>query len=339
MAAAMLRQTRTQILLSLNAVAILVAGIVVAGAIWIPKETTFRVVSERTDVSDENVEEVSLLDSVLDSLDFSGGGNANQGGASSGSGSASSGGSTLSGSTYREVVQNAEPATSGNVPAGELWNETSMTIYQSADQDICVDSSLSDLGDMYWQTSNAGVISKFYAQARTRLGYSAERCRYPMIVGTGTTTITAGTYDGTRRDTLTVTVIAIPTEQWKREVLNLVNQERAKAGLGSLTWGSTCESAAQTRAREIMTKYDHSRPDGSSWQTACPIPSTGGTAGENLAAGNTAVSPRTVVATWMASPTHKANILNGKFTKMSVGFVYDASSQYKTYWSQFFSTY
>ena len=343
MAAAMLKQTRTQILLSLNAVAILIAGVVVAGAIWIPKETTFRVVSEHSDVSDENAEEVSLLDSVLESLDLVGG--TKQAGASGGSSGGSltisgsnSGGGTSS-STYREVVQNAEPATSGNVPPGELWNETSLTIYQSADQDICVDSSLSDLGDMYWQTSNTGVISKFYAQARTRLGYSAERCRYPMITGTGTTTITAGTYDGTRRDTLTVTVIAVPVEQWKREVLTLVNQERAKAGLGALSWGSTCEGAAQLRAREIMTKYDHNRPDGSSWQTACPIPSTGGTAGENLAAGNTAVSPRTVVATWMGSPTHKANILNGKFTKMSVGFVYDGSSQYKTYWSQFFSTY
>ena len=333
MAAAMLKQTRTQILLSLNAVAIVVAGVVVAGAIWIPKETTFRVVSERSDVSDENAEEIALFDSALESLEFSG---------SSSSGTQVSGGSNGGGSsssTYREVVQNAEPATGGNVPAGELWNETSMTIYQSADQDICIDSSLSDLGDMYWQTSNTGVISKFYAQARTRLGYSAERCRYPVVVGTGTTTITAGTYDGTRRDTITVTVIPVPVEQWKREVLNLVNQERARAGLSALSWGSTCESAAQLRAREIMTKYDHTRPDGSKWETACPIPSAGNTAGENLAAGNTAVSPKTVVATWMASPTHKANILSNKFTKMSVGFVFDASSQYKTYWSQFFSTY
>lgn len=331
MAAAMLRQTKMQILLSLNAVAILVAGVVIAGAIWIPKETTFRVVSERTDVSDETVEEVSLLDSVLETLEFTS--------SSATSLSASSNQTTTDSSSYREVVQNATPATSGNVPAGELWNETSLTIYQSADQDICVDSSLTDLGDMYWQTSNANVISKFYAQARTRLGYSTDRCRYPMIVGTGTTTITAGTYDGTRRDTLTVTVIAVPVEQWKREVLTLVNQERAKVGLAALSWGTTCESAAQLRAKEIMTKYDHSRPDGSSWQTVCPIPESGGVAGENLAAGNTAVSPATVVATWMASPTHKANILSDKFTKMSVGFVFDAGSQYKTYWSQFFSTY
>ena len=343
MAAAMLKQTRMQMLLSINAVAIVVAGVVIAGAIWIPKETTFHVVSERTDETDETIEEVNLLDPVSDILegnsgnisDLSVGGSSGSSGSSSGS---SSGGGS-SGSTSRPVVQNAEPATGGNVPAGELWNETSLTLYQTADQDICIDKSLSGLGDMYWQTSNTSVISKFYSQARTRLGYSTDRCRYPMIVGTGTTTITAGTYDGTRRDTITVTVVSVPVEQWKREVLNLVNQERAKVGAGALSWSSACEGAAQTRARESMTKYDHTRPDGSSWQTACPIPSSGGTAGENLAAGNTAVSPATVVATWMGSATHKANILNKSFTKMSVGFVFDSNSQYKTYWSQFFSTY
>ncbi len=340
MAAAMLKQTRMHILLSLNAVAILIAGVVVAGAIWIPKETTLRVVSERSDETTDAIEEVSLLDSVSDILEGKSDSiSATRSTSASGSGSSGSGGGSSSSGEYREVVQNAEPATGGNVPAGELWNESSLTIYQTADQDICVDSSLSNLGDMYWQTSNSGVISKFYSQARTRLGYSAERCRYPMIVGTGTTTITAGTYDGTRRDTITVTVIAVPIEQWKREVLNLVNQERAKVGAPALSWSSTCEGAAQTRARESMTKYDHSRPDGSSWQTACPIPSSGGVAGENLAAGNTAVSPKTVVATWMGSATHKANILNKSFTKMAVGFVFDPSSQYKTYWSQFFSTY
>ncbi len=328
----MLRQTRMSILLSLNAVAIIVAGVVIAGAIWIPKETTFKVVSERTDEIDEVIEDVSLLDSVSDSQ-------SGQPAQSITTATTNSDSTASSTSTIRQVIADAEPATGGNVPAGELWNEESITIYQSADRDICVDSSLTNLDEMYWQTSNPNVISKFYAQARTRLGYNSSQCRYPVIAGTGTTTITAGTYDGTRRDELTVTVIAVPVEQWKREVLTLVNQERAKVGAGSLTWSSVCELGAQTRAKEIMTRYEHVRPDGSSWQTACPIPASGGTAGENLAAGNAAVSPATVVAAWMASPTHRENILNKSFTKMSVGFVFDANSQYKTYWSQFFSTY
>ena len=134
-------------------------------------------------------------------------------------------------------------------------------------------------------------------------------------------------------------MIAPPVEQWKRDVLNLVNKERAKNGLAALSWGTTCEGAATTRAKELMRSYSHTRPDGSSWSTACPIPQTGGVSGENLNAGNAAVSPETVVASWMKSPEHRANILNKDFKYLSVGFVFDPSSQHKTYWSQIFSTY
>lgn len=227
----------------------------------------------------------------------------------------------------------------GQVGSSELWSQDAITIYQTADFDICVSSSLSGLGEMYWQTSNPAVIKGFSSSARTWLGYSAETCRYPVIVGTGTTTITAGTYDGRRHDSITVTVIAPPVEQWKRDVLALVNQERAKNGLSALAWGSTCEGAANTRAREIMTSYSHTRPDGSSWSTTCPIPTSGGKSGENLNAGNAAVSPQTVVASWMASPDHRKNILDPDFKYLSVGFVFDPNSAHKTYWSQYFTTY
>ena len=365
MASVMLKQTKTKILLSLNAAAVLIAGVLIAGAIWLPKETTLRVVSERSDVVEGEDSEVQMIDSVSEYLEavrngeisptsgsiggYSGG--SASGGSAGGSSGGSGGSSASAGSddvpntsgsysyVLGTVAQATEKASAGNVPSGELWNETSMTIYQSADKDICIDSSLSGLGDMYWQTSNPGGIAGFYATAREKLGYSTSRCRYPKIVGTGTTTITAGTYDGLRRDELTVTVIAVPTEQWKREVLSLVNQERAKNGLGALAWGSACTAAAQTRAVEIISSYSHTRPDGSSWSTACAIPSYGGTTGENLAAGNTTTSPASVVATWMASETHRANILNGTFTNLAVGFVFDPSTPYRTYWSQIFSTF
>ena len=41
----------------------------------------------------------------------------------------------------------------------------------------------------------------------------------------------------------------------------------------------------------------------------------------------------------MNSPDHRANILSPNFTKLSVGFIFDPGTKYKTYWSQFFSTY
>ena len=324
MSAAMLRQTRMTILLSLNAVAILIAGIVIASAIGLTSNNGFRVVDERNDNIDEEVEDVALIDPVEGTFEA-----APQKPTSSYGGSGSySGGSSAGGMSFD----------SGVVPNGQLWNAESVTIYQTANIDLCINDALPDPGDMYWQTSNPGVIAGFYSEARARLGYSTARCRYPKILSTGTTTITAGTYDGALRDTVTVTVVAPPVDQWKRDVLNLVNNERAKVGLGALAWGSTCEAGAQQRAVEIMSRYEHARPDGSSWDSVCK-PANGGVAGENLAAGNTAVSPETVVQAWMNSPTHRANILSDKFTNLAVGFVFDPNSQYKTYWSQFFSNY
>jgi len=317
-AAATLKQTRMTILLSVNAAAILVAGILIASAIS-GGGIEFRAVNERSDEVEAAPEEVELLKSVSDSSD----------------------GKTVTaanGETY-SVAPNGW-ISSDPVPSGELWNETSLTLYATADMDLCVGGNLSGLGSMYWQSSNQSVISGFYSTARTWLGYSTETCRYPIIKGTGTTTITAGTYDGKRHDSITVTVVEVPVEQWKREVLSLVNTEREKNGLSSLEWGTTCEAAAELRARELMTSYSHTRPDGSSWLTACPLPSDEKSkAGENLMAGNAAVSPKTVVEAWMNSPDHRENILSPNFTKLSVGFIFDPETKYKTYWSQFFSTY
>lgn len=321
MSAAMLKQTRMTILLSVNAVAILVAGVLIASAIGMTGGAT-NIVAERNDTTDESVEEAGLLDPAFQLVN-----NIAQGIAGNNADTSYSEGSSAGGGG------------GGNVPDGELWGIDSMTLYQTADQDICIDDSLPGYDNMYWQTSDTGVIASFYAEARSYLGYDSRKCRFPKIVGTGTTTITAGTYDGARRDAITVTVIAPPVEQWKQEVLALVNQERAKAGIGAVAWGYTCDGAATLRATELKSAYSHTRPDGSQWYTVCPIPSTGGKSGENVAAGASVVSPWTVVTAWMNSAEHRKNILDPEFTKLAVGFVFDAGSQYKTYWSQIFTTY
>ena len=317
----MLRKSRWTILLSVKAAAILIAGILIASAIWFNGGLDFRVVGERSDIVKDGLDEMALLESAVD------------GGASSSvpySGEAGG---------YTYTAQSSYEHSNTAVPAGEIWNEKSMTIYATPDIDICVGGGLSNLGDMYWQTSDTSVIAGFYDTARTWLGYSSETCRFPVIKGTGTTIITAGTYDGKRKDSIAVTVVEPPVEQWKREVLSFVNNIRANNDLAPLTWSIACENAANIRANEITSVYSHERPDGSSWATACPLPSGDNFNGENLAVGNAAVSPVTTVMLWMGSDSHRANILNPNYTKLAVGFVFDLDSQYKTYWSQFFSTY
>ena len=312
------RNRKMTILLSVNAAAIFIAGILVASAIWFGDGFKFRVVGERSDIVEDEMDELSLLESASNSnaeaIEY-----------------------VTGNDDY--ISTSSHEFDSSEVPTGELWNENSIVIYATPDIDICISGSLSDVGEMYWQTSNTDVIEGFFDTARTWLGYSSETCRYPVVKNTGTTTITAGTYDGILKDSLTVTVIMPPEEQWKHEVLTLVNKIRTKNNLNSLTWGATCESAADTRANETITLYSHTRPDGSSWSTACPAPNSGGTSGENLAMGNAAVSPATVVALWMGSDSHRANILNPDFTKLAVGFVFRPEEKYRSYWSQFFSTY
>lgn len=319
MSAAALKQSKTTILLSLNAVAILIAGVLIAGAILLNGGMDFRVVAERTDENGGAVEAPEMIDAESNS-EIS---------------------LTDAQKQYITSVHTTTGVDSAPVPDGELWAEESVVLYESANFDLCVGGELNDLGDMYWQTSNPDVISGFYSGARTWLGYSNSTCRFPIINHPGTTTITAGTYDGTRRDTIEVIVTEVPKTKWEYEVLSLVNQERVRNGLEKLTWGYTCSDAAEVRAEEIKTLYAHVRPDGSSWSTACTEPDNNApyTEGENLVVGNAAVSPETTVAAWMNSEKHRENILNPNYTKLAVGFHFDPASQYKTHWSQYFSNF
>ena len=120
------------------------------------------------------------------------------------------------------------------------------------------------------------------------------------------------------------------------EVVRLVNEERAKAGLSALGTYDSLTRAAETRAPEIVTLFSHDRPDGRSCFTA--LDETGAsknayTYGENIAAGNATAAA--TVEQWMNSPGHRANILNKDFTHIGVGYA-NSSSGYGHYWVQMF---
>lgn len=121
---------------------------------------------------------------------------------------------------------------------------------------------------------------------------------------------------------------------YAEQVVKLVNEERAKAGLHALQIDTEVAAAATVRAKEIQTSFSHTRPDGrkfSSVLTDANIRFTG--AGENIAWGQT--SPEKVMEAWMNSEGHRANILNAKFTKIGVGHLQNASGT--NYWVQLFT--
>ena len=132
----------------------------------------------------------------------------------------------------------------------------------------------------------------------------------------------------------TTPVATVNDSSFEMQGLNLCNQQRALYGLAPLSWdASNLAPGAAVRAREITVVFSHTRPDGSSCFSAVRNP---GRLGENIAAGQR--TPAEVVDDWMNSPGHRANILNGKFTKLGVGYVYVPGDMYGHYWVQMFSS-
>ena len=122
-------------------------------------------------------------------------------------------------------------------------------------------------------------------------------------------------------------------------MLELTNAERQKAGLASLSLNAQLANAAQTYSQVLATS-------GCFQHTCGPVPNfaerdgqagyTDWTSiGENIAAGYS--TPETVVAGWMASPGHRANILSPNFTEIGVGLV-SGGGKYGTYWAQEFGS-
>lgn len=124
-------------------------------------------------------------------------------------------------------------------------------------------------------------------------------------------------------------------EQYADEVLALVNEERAKVGLSPLVLDEKLNTAAMIRANEIVEKFDHIRPNGTSCFTVLQENNISYNAvGENIAEGQ--ATPAQVMTGWMNSEGHRANILSPKYGKLGIGFV-KSSSGYQYYWVQIFT--
>lgn len=107
--------------------------------------------------------------------------------------------------------------------------------------------------------------------------------------------------------------------QTAQAVLDLVNQERAKAGLQPLRMNGNLSSMAMVKAQDMYDHhyFDHQSPTyGSPFDMMKARGIAYSTAGENIAQGQT--SPAEVMNEWMNSPGHRANILNGSFTQIGI---------------------
>ena len=116
------------------------------------------------------------------------------------------------------------------------------------------------------------------------------------------------------------------------DVFELTNGERRAHGSSDLILDPELCAAAETRAKELATLYDHKRPDGTKGTgilgelgisyTACA---------ENIARKQTSAAQ--VVAAWMASTSHRAALLNEDFDSIGIGHYYADGIHY---WVQIF---
>ncbi|MCY1712720.1 CAP domain-containing protein [Caproiciproducens galactitolivorans] len=122
---------------------------------------------------------------------------------------------------------------------------------------------------------------------------------------------------------------------FQNQVVQLVNQERAKAGLKALTVNSQLTKTATLKSEDMakLNYFDHTSPTyGSPFDMMKQFGISYRAAGENIAMGQT--SSQQVMQGWMNSPGHRANILNASFTQIGVGIAKNANGQY--IWTQQF---
>lgn len=127
---------------------------------------------------------------------------------------------------------------------------------------------------------------------------------------------------------------SVNASSYASKVLELLNEQRRNAGLVELVYDSGIAVAAQKRAGELLSDFSHNRPNGQNCFTAldeqgCVYQG----AGENIAMGQK--NPEDVMNSWMQSEGHKANILNGTFTRVGIGCYQDKMGQ--MYWVQLFA--
>ena len=118
------------------------------------------------------------------------------------------------------------------------------------------------------------------------------------------------------------------------QVVDLVNAERAAAAprCGPVTIDDRLAAAAQGHSDDMAAHdyFSHTSLDGSTFTDRAEAAGfTGFAGGENIAAGQR--SPQDVMAAWMQSDGHRANILNCDYTVIGVGLNEDG-----WYWTQMF---
>ncbi len=130
--------------------------------------------------------------------------------------------------------------------------------------------------------------------------------------------------------------VTIPTKDEiksiEHQVIQYTNQERAKYGLSPLRPDWQLSRVARYKSQDMQQNnyFSHQSPTyGSPFNMMNDFNINYRSAAENIAQGQE--TPYQVVQAWMNSSGHRANILNGEYTHVGVGYVKSGN-----YWTQMF---
>lgn len=115
-------------------------------------------------------------------------------------------------------------------------------------------------------------------------------------------------------------VLGVSINVSSEQLLLLTNQKRQEDGLGSLQFNEELSKAALLKARDMFEKnyWAHNAPDGTTpWFFFKKAGYDYVYAGENLARGFT--DSKSIVEAWMASPSHRENMLSGNYSEVGFG--------------------
>jgi uncharacterized protein YkwD len=115
--------------------------------------------------------------------------------------------------------------------------------------------------------------------------------------------------------------------QVEAAALCLINVQRSQHGLAPLTSNSVLQGAALQHSQDMVSNgfFSHDSNSGEDFEDRIlrfryAPPNTRFVVGENIAWGTLSLSTAdAIVVSWMNSPEHRANILNGKFRELGVG--------------------
>lgn len=125
--------------------------------------------------------------------------------------------------------------------------------------------------------------------------------------------------------------------EYALKVVELVNEQRAAAGVAPVEFNEDLFNASMTRAEEITQLFSHTRPNGEICFSILDGIGYGNRwRAENIAAGSS--TPEDTMNQWVNSEGHYENMIGENYTQIGVGFVYDPNSEYKYYWVQMFTS-